>query len=413
MSNLNPLITYLLSLIQNMDASSAATIVRYGLGDRDPKVKEACKMLVLKWLADYNNDVPKFLRLMDFEMYEEEAESLGSTVMEMVERGVAVSQDLSIAVRQHSPDWEQPVSKMVASEILWVHIRCAYAQKNMSPVALADFVDALVPDMIRLCSLLQEARKPALYSSTKYQMIVRYLLRMTAFLDTSDVCGCKELVKVCQEMVSDTNLPEMLVDPMLNAWLISSSFESSERSIQAAVKLSQTVANPVTPPKSTVRMTSDCPLPGDSDDEDDEEAVERVRILSIIRYHTMLCYTVLYCILCAKRLLAAAGWHSSSADLGSRFYTECKIKSTHDRLLSKCLGLLLIRISALLHQMSLLRPITATVQYEFCSPTLIPVPYGGIKATLYRVLHPLSLLTTHHIDVAILGRCKSCHGHCS
>jgi hypothetical protein len=282
--------------MQNMDASSAATIVRYGLGDRDPKVKEACKVLVLKWLADYNNDVPKFLRLMDFEMYEEEAESLGSTVMEMVERGGAVSQDLSIAVRQHSPDWEQPVSKMVASEILWVHIRCAYAQKNMSPVALADFVDALVPDMIRLCSLLQEARKPALYSSTKYQMIVRYLLRMTAFLDTSDVCGCKELVKVCQEMVSDTNLPEMLVDPMLNAWLISSSFENSERFIQAAVKLSQKVANPLTPPKSTVRMTSDCPLPGDSDDEEDEEAVERVRILSIIRY-----YTSLYCAFASGR----------------------------------------------------------------------------------------------------------------
>ena len=127
----------------------------------------------------------------------------------------------------------------------------------------------------------------------------------------------------------------------------------------------------------------------------------------------MLCYTVLYCILCAKRLLAAAGWHSSTADLGSRFYTECKIKSTHDKSLSKCLGLLLIRISVSLHQMSLLRPLTAIVQYEFCSPTLILVSYGGIKATLYKVLHHFSLLTTHHIDVAILGRCKSCHGHCS
>lgn len=267
-----------------MDATSSATIVRYGLGDRDLKVREACKLLILKWLADYNNDVPKFLRLMDFEMYEEEAESLGYALMEIVERGENAPHDLGQAIRQQCPDWEQPVSKMVASEILWVHIRCAYAEKNMTHLVLSDFVDALVPDMVKLCRLLQDARKPALYSSAKYQMIVRYLLRLTTFLDVSDVCGCKELVKVCEEMLCDTNLPEMLVDPMLTSWLIASSFPSAERSIEASVLLSKRVAEAVHVPKNTVRMSDDFALPGDSDDEDSDEAMERLTTLSSIRY---------------------------------------------------------------------------------------------------------------------------------
>lgn len=268
-----------------MDAPSAALIVRFGLGDRDPAVKAACKSLVLKWLGDCNNSVPKFFRLMDFERYEEEAESLGLAVMEMVEREESVPHELSIAVRQHAPIWESQVSKMVAPELLWVQIRCEYAKKNMSPVALADFVDALLPDMMKICGLLQDARKPALYSSTKYQMIVRYLLKLTMFLDAADVCGCKELVNVCAELLTDTNLPEMLVDPMLNSWLLASSFSSPAASIESAVGLSVRVRSVTGGPKAGSRRVSDeFSLPGDSDEEGDGDAKERLLTLSSIRW---------------------------------------------------------------------------------------------------------------------------------
>jgi hypothetical protein len=288
---------------QNLDSAAKAMIVRCGLGDRDPKVKDACKVLILKWLSDYTYDVPKFLRLMDFEMYEDEAETLGYAVMEIIDKGDNAPHDLNAAVRQYSPDWEQPVSKMVASEIFWAFIRCSYASKNMSPVALADFVDILVPDMIKLCSLLMEAKKPALYCSAKSQLVVRYLLKMTAFLDTSDLCGCQELVKVCEDMLSDTNLPEILVDPMLTSWLVASSVNTTEQSILAAVALSLRVAEAPSPTHRSrardVRMSSDCPhLPGDSDDEDDdEETVERMRTLSSIRSAALLfCPVILSCL---------------------------------------------------------------------------------------------------------------------
>lgn len=267
-----------------MDAPSAALIVRFGLGDRNDSVKESCKMLILKWLNDYKNDVPKFLRLMDFEMYEEEAESLGYAVMEIVDRSETVSHELSVAVRQHAPHWETSVSKLVSSEILWSYIRCSYAKNNMSAIALSDFVDALVPEMVKICGLLQDARKPALYSSARCQMIVRYLLRLTTFLDTSDICGCLELKKVCEEMLCDTNLPEMLVDPMLSSWLLASSFPSSSQSIEAAVALSiKVIRVPGSAPQSKPRVSDEYALPGDSDDEVDEDIEERLNLLSSIR----------------------------------------------------------------------------------------------------------------------------------
>ena len=40
------------------------------------------------------------------------------------------------------------------------------------------------------------AHPPPPLSSAKYQMNVRYLTRLTGFLDASDVCGCRGLVQV-------------------------------------------------------------------------------------------------------------------------------------------------------------------------------------------------------------------------
>ena len=152
---------------KHLDATAVALIVRFGLNDRDPSVKSACKDLILKFVADFNNDVPKFLRFMDFEMNEEEAEAVSFALMEMVEKGENhVSHALSVSVRQDGPNWAEMngnVSKLSPSEILWAFNRCDYARRHMSVTAAAAFVDALVPDMVTLGGMLQDARKPALY----------------------------------------------------------------------------------------------------------------------------------------------------------------------------------------------------------------------------------------------------------
>ena len=72
--------------VKNLDSKSLSLIVRYGLNDRDKTVKDACKKLILIWLVQFNNVVPRLLRSMDFEIHEEEAEMLGYAIMEMVEK---------------------------------------------------------------------------------------------------------------------------------------------------------------------------------------------------------------------------------------------------------------------------------------------------------------------------------------
>jgi hypothetical protein len=152
---------------RNLDATTVALIVRFGLNDRDPSVKSACKDVILKWVADFGNDVPKFLRFMDFEMNEEEAEAVSFALMEIVEKGENhVSHALCVAVRQDGPNWADingNVNKLSPSEILWAYNRCDYARRHMSQTATSAFVDALVPDMVTLGGMLQDARKPALY----------------------------------------------------------------------------------------------------------------------------------------------------------------------------------------------------------------------------------------------------------
>lgn len=54
-----------------------ALIVRFGLKDRDPNVRDECKSLILKLLSDYKNDVPRVLNSLGFEESEEETELLG------------------------------------------------------------------------------------------------------------------------------------------------------------------------------------------------------------------------------------------------------------------------------------------------------------------------------------------------
>ena len=123
-------------------------------------------------------------------------------------------------------------------------------------------------------------------------MIVRYLIRLTGFLDISDVCGCKGLVQVFDTMLSDTNLPEMLVEPMLSAWVLASGASGSSTSLRMAVSLAQQVVAQAdqgisTTPSPRSSLGEDA-LPGDSDnDDDDEERLEekrhRVRTLASIR----------------------------------------------------------------------------------------------------------------------------------
>ena len=96
--------------------------------------------------------------------------------------------------------------------------------------------------------------------------------------------------QVFEDMLADTNLPEMLVEPMLASWLLASGFQGSSTAIRAAVSLSQqvvAVAETVSvhaSPRNSLGDDDDAALV--DEDEDEEAAAEsrhRVRTLASIR----------------------------------------------------------------------------------------------------------------------------------
>lgn len=59
---------------------------------------------------------------------------------------------------------------------------------------------------------------PTGFGTGQTVLTIRYLLRLTSFVDSSDVSGSQEIEKVCQVMMSDIMLNDCLVDPVLSAW---------------------------------------------------------------------------------------------------------------------------------------------------------------------------------------------------
>ena len=81
-------------------------------------------------------------------------------------------------------------------------------------------LESLIPDTVVLCQLLAEAHaQPTLYTKKSAQLTVRYLLRMTNFMESTDVSGGAELTKVCEAMLIDVRFPDKAVDDVLDAWL--------------------------------------------------------------------------------------------------------------------------------------------------------------------------------------------------
>jgi len=74
-------------------------------------------------------------------------------------------------------------------------------------------------DTVKLCELLNQANETGdLHNNVQNQLTVRYLLRMTAFIDTSDITGNQQLMNVCSTMMNNIYLPELLIEPVLSAW---------------------------------------------------------------------------------------------------------------------------------------------------------------------------------------------------
>jgi hypothetical protein len=63
-----------------------------------------------------------------------------------------------------------------------------------------------------------EGPTSALYDNQQQQLVMKYLLELTAFLDATDAAGFEQLRVACEKMIMDVYFPEDLVQALLEAW---------------------------------------------------------------------------------------------------------------------------------------------------------------------------------------------------
>ena len=206
-------------------------VINYGLNDREKEVKEATISLVLVWIEQTGNKIPRFLHSLNLNTNEQVAEKL--------ETKVITNPILLNEAREEHPNWNGSFASINSSEVLWVRVRCEYAMKRLTAATSADILEALLPDSVILCDLLAEGQ--AVTSSTQ-QLLVKYLLEMSFFLENADFSGREKLATICEKMIVDPAFPNGLMSTLLNAWArTQDNRDVIQTSLNLAIKIKSTL----------------------------------------------------------------------------------------------------------------------------------------------------------------------------
>lgn len=204
--------------VRHLSQPMRDVIIKHGLNDRDDAVKNASWDLVMKWVSQLENKVPKLLHLLNLQVNEEVIENLGFTLMEQLEVKKTQYPDLFQSSREMHPNWSGSYLSLNASELLWVKIRCDYAQKKLNASQCATMLDTLLPELPVICDLLQDCQVSTLESSRQQQLSLKYLLSLIKFHTATDSVIHENLSKLTINFLSKMSYPETLVDGLLDAW---------------------------------------------------------------------------------------------------------------------------------------------------------------------------------------------------
>lgn len=168
---------------RHLSVEMRCMLATHGLNDRDLGGKTAAQEMVLKWCATLDNNIPKLLQLFNLGANEPTAELLGRAIIEIsatgAQKNLTVPPALKAAVEETCPRWPAGVTALTPAEIYWAYVRCEYARTHSNAAAANDVAEALIPDTVVLCSLLQEAHaKTGLRDNTALQLSCRYLLKV-------------------------------------------------------------------------------------------------------------------------------------------------------------------------------------------------------------------------------------------
>jgi hypothetical protein len=206
--------------VRRLTPEMRVLVIRYGINDRESKVQAAGIAVILKWLELLKQNVPKLINIIGLSDQEEEVELMTGAILHAIATQSTVSRDLKRLSNDLAIDWGSGFKSVKAADVMWTWARCSYAKNKTTAANAEDTVEYLLPDMVNLCTLMKEGVTPLLMRNEQHQLSIQYMLRLTQFLDRSDVTGCQVLVTLCHDMLMDANLPDNLVESVLDAWKI-------------------------------------------------------------------------------------------------------------------------------------------------------------------------------------------------
>jgi len=157
-----------------------------GINDRNDKVRKSCSKLVVgKWLPSVDNNIIKFLELLDPEEYHDTIDKVLIHLFDEFD----TQQELRI---DPEPPYESAEQLTSVTAFFW-RVLCDWYKKNDRQ---EDLENAL-PDTNIFCELIQAHKDN--------EFICHQLLKLTVHLDDHDEHGRNTLVQQCRELLKDLN----------------------------------------------------------------------------------------------------------------------------------------------------------------------------------------------------------------
>lgn len=199
-------------------------IVKNGLLDRNESVVAATAALVMKWFEQLNHNILRLFKCFDMLDHEKELNLVANCVLLELDTSKIYTSALKDSVFNQGIDQLKKTKKLkevcvTSAEVFWVICRCEYAKSNWGINAQKDLFADIVPSMEALT-------KQMVCVSNSYKndangsglSLFRWLLRLTAFVNSDELDNNKQLIDICMELLNDVTLPDQLVDDVWNCW---------------------------------------------------------------------------------------------------------------------------------------------------------------------------------------------------
>eukprot|EP01038_Epipyxis_sp_PR26KG_P007062 gene7062-9640_t len=194
-------------------------VISTGLQDREESCREATKELIFKWMSDLKGDnkIISALRIMGPIENEKETLQLATVLVEEALKRDGDNSFLGNCLRDQSLDWNNGLSALNPADVIWTFVRCSYTQVFTSSIIGFEVMDCLLPNALTMGTLLSELGSST--SNSKKQIFsLKYLLKLCAYLDISDISGINQLLSILTALIQKLSISSELVDPILNLY---------------------------------------------------------------------------------------------------------------------------------------------------------------------------------------------------